>query len=151
MYDWRKMTPEERRRTLEERKQKGHPWHSLPHRIGSTSYYHLCATCYERKAIIGTSVRRLTDFSGMLFGTIKERQATIFAWCVLPNHYHLLFKTENLLGVIKEIGKLHGRTSFYWNGEENCRGRKVWCNMIDRWIRDKRHFWTALNYPKKCS
>jgi len=44
------------------------------------------------------------------------------------------------------LGKLHGRTSFIWNGEENTRGRKNWCNVIDRWIRDERHFWTALNY-----
>ena len=41
---------------------------------------------------------------------------------------------------------LHGRASFNWNGEENSRGRNVWCNSIDRWIRNERHFWTALNY-----
>lgn len=146
MYDWRKMTPREREQTLKERKQRGLPWHSLPHFVGPTDYYHLCAACYEHKGIIGFSVRRLTEFNQTLLDLLKELQTDIFAWCILPNHYHLLFKSENLQGLLKEIGLLHGRMSFNWNGEENSRGRKIWCNTIDRWIRNERHFSTALNY-----
>ncbi len=30
--------------------------------------------------------------------------------------------------------------------EENYRGRKVWYNSVDRYIRNDRHFWTTMNY-----
>lgn len=88
----------------------------------------------------------LAQFSEALMECLREMEAEIFAWCVLPNHYYLLLKVKALALAMRHFGKLHGRTSYIWNGEENTRGRKNWCNIIDRWIRDERHFWTALNY-----
>lgn len=147
MYEWRKASPDERARMLRERKLRGHPWHSPPHLEGSTSLYHICAACYEHEPYIGTTLDRLQNFSEALLETLGDLAAEIFAWSVLPNHYHAQLRLQGgLKNFIKELGKLHGRTSFKWNGEENCRGRKIWCNAIDRWIRDERHFWTALNY-----
>ncbi len=147
MYEWRKASPDERARMLRERKLKGHPWHSPPHLEGSTSLYHICAACYEHEPYIGTTLDRLQNFSEALLETLGDLAAEIFAWSVLPNHYHAQLRLEgSLKNFIKELGKLHGRTSFKWNGEENCRGRKIWCNAIDRWVRDEGHFWTALNY-----
>lgn len=146
MYDWRKMTPEQRQEALRLRKQKGYPWHSPPHLIGRTAYYHLIAACYEHKAVIGIFPARLAEFPERLLNLMKELMAIVFAWCVLPNHYHLLIKTENILELLKELGKFHGRTSYLWNSEENCRGRKVWYNAFDRYIRNDRHFWATMNY-----
>ena len=48
--------------------------------------------------------------------------------------------------LLSELGKFHGRQSYLWNGEENCRGRKVWYNAVDRYIRSERHFWATMNY-----
>ena len=42
--------------------------------------------------------------------------------------------------------ELHGRKSFAWNQEEECRGRQVWSGCAERRIRSSRHFWTTLNY-----
>ena len=146
MYEWRKMTPEQREHALKLRKQKGYPWHSPPHRVGKTDYYHLHATCFEHKPIIGTTPERLSEFTERLLETMKQFLAIVFAWCVLPNHYHLLIKSTDILMLFKEIGKLHGRLSYLWNGEENCRGRKVWYNFRERYIRNQRHFWIVMNY-----
>ena len=44
------------------------------------------------------------------------------------------------------LGKLHGRTSFKWNGEDDSRGRQVWHNCLDRGIKSHRHFWATVNY-----
>ena len=140
------MTDEERKQTLHERKLKGLPWHSPPHFAGRSNYYHFCAACYEHKPVIGLTLERLAQFSEDLLYNLGELEAKVFAWCVLPNHYHLLLKIKELSTSIVHLGRLHGRTSFIWNGEENTRGRKNWCNIIDRWIRDEDHFWTALNY-----
>jgi len=147
MYDWRKASPNERAEILRERRLNGLPWHSPPHLEGLSGLYHICAACYEHQHYIGTTVDRMQDFSGALLETLRRLSAEIFAWSVLPNHYHVeLHLDGGLKNLIKELGKFHGRTSFKWNGEENCRGRKVWCNVIDRWIRDEKHFLTALNY-----
>ena len=146
MYTWRKMTAAERKQTLQERKLKGLPWHSPPHVVGRSNFYHFCAACYEHKPVIGLTLERLARFSEELLKCMCELEANIFAWCVLPNHYHLLLKVKELALAMKHLGKLHGRTSFTWNGEENTRGRRNWCNIIDRWVRDERHFWNALNY-----
>ena len=146
MYDWRKMTPKQRQEILRIRKQKRQPWHSPPHRVGATNYYHLCATCYEHKPIIGISPERLTEFTERVLDAMKEFLAIVFAWCILPNHYHLLIKSDDILHLLKEIGEFHGRQSYLWNGEENCRGRKVWYNAVERYIRSERHFWATMNY-----
>jgi len=48
----------------------------------------------------------------------------VHAWCVLPNHYHVLSTIPDLPKLIAQVGKLHGSTSFAWNGEDGERGRQ---------------------------
>src|SRR5215475_7935649 len=75
-----------------------------------------------------------------------EFATTLYAWCILPNHYHLLLRTDRLTEFRKQLGKFHGRTSFKWNVEDSKRGRKVWRNCLDRGIKSHRHFWATMNY-----
>jgi len=146
MYEWRKMTTAQRQEVLESRKQKKHPWHSPPHRVGETDYYHISAACYEHKPIIGLSPKRMFEFSEAILALMNDLLVTIFAWCLLPNHYHLLIKTEDIFYLLNRLGNLHGRLSYFWNGEDDCRGRKVWFNAVERYIRSERHFWACMNY-----
>jgi putative transposase len=69
-----------------------------------------------------------------------------YAWCVLPNHYHLLVRTDDLKSLTKALGQFHGRSSYAWNQEDDTRGRKVWHRAFDRAIRSDRHFWVTVNY-----
>ena len=70
----------------------------------------------------------------------------LFAWCVLPNHYHLLILTDKINEFLTALGKFHGSSSYRWNGEDNARGRKVWFRAIERSMRSERHFYATLNY-----
>jgi len=81
-----------------------------------------------------------------LLERIGENNSTVFAWCVLPNHFHLLIETDDLPHLKKEIGKLHGKTSYEWNQEKNQVGRTVWYRCADRKIRNERHYWATINY-----
>ncbi|MBN1999451.1 transposase [candidate division KSB1 bacterium] len=146
MYEWRKMTPQQRKEILRWREKSGRPWHSPPHVENQSCTYHISAACYEHKPHIGFSPQRMQSFSETLLNQIAEQGANLYAWCVLPNHYHLLVYTQSLKKFEKILGKLHGRTSYEWNGEENRRGRKVWFNCADRYIRSERHFWATVNY-----
>jgi putative transposase len=145
MYVWKQLTPEQRKEVLAFRIEQHRPWHSPP-TLFNEGQFHLNAACYEHAPHIGREAARMEDFSQRLLQTMGENNATVYAWCVLPNHYHLLAATENLRALKKEIGKLHGRTSLEWNLAEGTTGRTVWHNCADRGIRGARHFWATINY-----
>jgi len=146
MYDWRKMTPKERAETLAWRKRAGVPWHSPPHFDMGTSLHHVYAACYEHAPIVGQSAERLAQCETQLLEACSLAAAETAVWCVLPNHYHLLLRVENLKRLFEELKLFHGRTSFCWNGEDDARGRKVWTAAANRAIRSERHYWATVNY-----
>lgn len=55
-------------------------------------------------------------------------------------------QTADVRSLKKRIGQLHGRTSYSWNRQEQCSGRKVWHAVPETWIKSERHFWATLNY-----
>jgi len=146
MYDYRKLRPEQRREAVEYRRLQKRPWHSPPHWefVGQRQFI-ISASCYEHREIIGVTPERMTEFETVLVGACAEF-AILYAWCLLPNHYHLLVKTGQLKELRAALGKVHGRSSFKWNGEDNKRGRQVWHDCFDRDIRSQRHFWATTNY-----
>lgn len=146
MYRWRKLSEDDQAALLHHRQQLQRPWHSPPHFVEGPALFHLTAACYEHADIIGTSPERMTHFSSDLLATLTEAGVQTHAWCLLPNHYHLLVRVPDLKAVITALGRLHGRTSHAWNGEDGQRGRKVWCAPADRAIRNDTHFWATLNY-----
>ena len=85
-------------------------------------------------------------FEDDLLHFLRVNSIELYAWAILPNHYHALLKTTNVLFLLKKVKQLHGRTSFYWNGEENSRGRRVWFNAVETAIKSERHFWASVNY-----
>jgi putative transposase len=142
-YLWRRLTPEKRQEVLEYRQLLKRPWHRPPHYQQGNIHYHLTAACFEHHPHIGHSPGRMAAFSSALLETLPEPPA---AWCVLPNHYHVLVRCPDIKSAISNLGKLHGRTSFLWNGEESERKRKVWHSATDRGMRGDNHFWATVNY-----
>lgn len=147
MYLWRKLTPKQRAELLIERRARHRPWHSPPRFEGAEkTFFHLTAACFEHKPIIGSSFARLQSFTQSLQAALTDASKEVFAWCVLPNHYHLLVETWNLRETTRMLGRFHGRTSFAWNAEDNARGRSCFHRTADRAIRGERHFWATMNY-----
>lgn len=145
MYLWRKLNPEQRREVLDYRIQQHRPWHSPP-LLFTEGQFHLSAACFEHQPHVGRKLDRMGNFCQQLLETVQRHEQKLFAWCVLPNHYHLLVETKNLKRLKKELGQLHGRTSYQWNLEENLSGRTVWFRCADRAIRSERHYWATINY-----
>ena len=147
MYNWRKMTEDERGYALEIRHRRSFPKHSPPHfDFAGERQYLVTAACYEHAPIIGVSSDRMTECEYEILSACQKFCAEIYAWCVLPNHYHILLKTEQVKGLRKELGLFHGRFSFQWNGQDGQRGRQVWHNCFERALKSERHFWASLNY-----
>jgi putative transposase len=141
------MSAERQSEAVEYRRLHEHPLHSPPHfnYIGLRQFF-ITATCYEHQPYIGLKHERMSDFEGELLAACSKFAASTYAWCVLPNHYHVLVRTGSIEVLRRELGLLHGRSSYNWNGEENLRGRQVWFNCVDRVIKSHRHFWATVNY-----
>ena len=147
MYFWRKLSEKDRELVLAERKARKLPFHSPPHiEFEGRTRYLITATCFEHKHIIGHSLERMAECEAGVLEVCQKLNAEVFAWCILPNHYHFLAQTNDLDALTKSLGKFHGSSSFEWNGAENTRGRQVWCKCFSRSIRSERHFWATVNY-----
>ena len=83
----------------------------------------------------------MTECEDELLKIMHELCSMTYAWCVLPNHYHLLLKTERIKDVRQALALLHGRSSYGWNGEDTARGRKVWFNCFESPMKSERHLW----------
>jgi putative transposase len=145
MYVWRKLTPEQREEVLLFRKQQHRPWHGPPI-LFRKGQFHLSSACYEHAAHIGRDPARMAAFSEQLLGVFDQKRNILMAWCLLPNHYHLLVETKDLKKLKKKLGQLHGKTSREWNLEEETPNRTVWHRCADRGIRSERHYWATINY-----
>ncbi len=123
------------------------PWHSPPHWVQEGEQrYLISAACYEHVPVIGRSPERMTECEAEVGRICRNLCAEMYAWCILPNHYHVLIRTEGISELLFELGQFHGRSSFAWNGEDGRRGRKVWYNCFERRMRSERDFWASLNY-----
>jgi len=145
MYNWRHMNEAQRAETLRVRKQLGRPWHGPPHGF-EKHWRHLSAACYEHRPILGASAERLEAFEKDLLCALAPVSEGVSAWCVLPNHYHLLLQCMNLAAVRKALGALHGRTSHDWNAEDHAHGRTCWHRCLPKPVKSESHRWATLNY-----
>ncbi|WP_414623579.1 REP-associated tyrosine transposase [Calothrix sp. CCY 0018] len=144
MYEYRKLTPEQKAAVVEERLKKGFPPHSPPHPIENSEYYLITATCYEHKCRINTHQRR-QQLLNLIFQQFIYKDIDILAWVILPNHYHLLLKNIRFYYLRKILRSIHGNLARQWNKEDNTAG-KIWCSFSDRAIRSQGHYYTTLNY-----
>src|SRR5207249_9936561 len=98
MYDYRKMTREQRREAVEYRRLRERPWHSPPHwEFQGLLQFTIPSACYEHQHIIGVTPERMTECESVLLEVCASLATNIYAWCVLPNHYHLLVQTDWLI------------------------------------------------------
>ena len=145
MYEYSKLTPQERQELVEERRLLGFPPHGPPHPIRDAEYYLLTATCYKHRSHMYTPARR-RQLLDLLFEHCITHGVELHAWVVLSNHYHVLAYVPDfeMLGDI--FRRVHGPTACRWNQEDSTPGRKVWYRYADRAIRSNRHYYTTLNY-----
>jgi len=142
-YLWRKLTPDQRDELLAYRRLMRRPWHRPPHFGRGFAHYVITAACFEHRPIIGSSPARMAWFSEVLLKAFMDPPS---AWCVLPNHYHVLARIKNLKGLTRKLGRFHGRVSRKWNLEDDTLGRQLWHGVSDRAMRNGDHFWATVNY-----
>lgn len=146
MYRWRELSSEQRTAVLAERQSRRVPWHGPPHYESGDGLYLITAACYVHAPIIGQSPARMSEFESSLLEACATVAKQIFAWVILPNHYHVLLHVAEVKPLLTALGKLHGRQSFEWNRKDGERGRQVWHRAAETAMKSERHFWATLNY-----
>ena len=145
MYEYRKLTIDEREELVEERRARGFPLHAPPHSPREAGTYHLTAACYEHSAHMTASKRR-QEVLDHLYEHFTLQGVELCAWVVLPNHYHLLAYVPDFQVLRDVFRRVHGATARLWNVEDGTPGRRVWFRYTDRAIRSSGHYCATLNY-----
>ncbi len=145
-YEYRKLSPEERKEIVQSRKDQGYPPHGPPHIARVSGCFMISAACYEHAHILSTPQRR-NEFQDRILSDLKNSEIGIDAWVILSNHYHLLIQTPAYDRIPAFIHRLHNGTSFEWNREDECSGkRKVWFQYFDRFIEAESQYFQTMNY-----
>src|SRR6516165_1574578 len=110
MYRWRRMTAAQREAALTHRQENRLPWHGPPHFAGESGLYLITAACYEHRPHLALPPTRLADFEMELLNEVLSQSRKIFAWVILPNHYHLLVDApdwpySNAARYLAEVGR----------------------------------------------
>ncbi len=145
MYEYRKMTPEERQAILAEREDRGYPLHSPPHFRGIPGVYLITAACFEHRHIFN-SPNLLSYLTDEILGTFLGAKLPCHAWIFLPNHYHILLELTDLSILSEPLRIVHSRIAKTVNEIQASKGRRVWYRYSDRLIRGERHYWNSVNY-----
>jgi putative transposase len=145
MYNWRDWTPEERKEVLDWRMESGSVWHAPAH-FRRDRWFHVTAACYEHRPLVGKSRERMSRFAREVCSVFSLPRARVAAWCLLPNHYHVLAEVYLLEEVRKCMGKLHGRSSHGWNVEDDSAGRKCFHRCLFKEVKSAAHWGSTLNY-----
>ena len=145
-YEYRKLSPHEREKIVEERRQRGFPLHQPPHPFREAGCYLITAANFEHANIMDMPERR-SEFQDMLLKGFQEMRAEIIGWVILLNYYHILINVESLDLVSNLLKQIHGSTSHEWNQQDGLTGkRKVWYRYADRMMRNEIHLNQTLNY-----
>lgn len=137
MYEYRKWPRAKQKAALKERIQRGFPIHSPPHIEDPGSLRIITAACFEHRHILNSDTR-IGWFQNELLKHLSVENVHCSGWVVLPNHYHLLVRIDDIKVFSKSLGRLHGRTSFEMNREDKTEGRKCWFRCEDRTMRSHR-------------
>ena len=69
----------------------------------------------------------------------------IWAWCLMPNHVHLIAVPQTVDGLARAIGEAHRRYTLHINNRENWRGH-LWQERFASFPLDERHLLAAARY-----
>jgi len=74
-----------------------------------------------------------------------RHEVAIQAWCLMPNHVHLIAVPETMDGLGRAIGEAHRRYTRHINFREDWRGY-LWQGRFASFAMDEPHLLTAMRY-----
>ncbi len=75
----------------------------------------------------------------------RRHKVDIWAYCLMPNHVHLIAVPETLDGLARAIGEAHRRYTLHINAREGWRGY-LWQGRFASFVMDEDYLLTAMRY-----
>jgi putative transposase len=107
--------------------------------------YFVSASTLNKENFFDTNPKKEIIEKKFKKGEVKFK-VKIYAWAILSNHYHLLFRFKEKQNLGEFIGFVNGGSSFKLNSSENKKGRQIWWNYWDSRIRNEEAFYKRFNY-----
>ncbi len=108
--------------------------HHPSHWYQDNAIYFITSRTIDAKEYFDGNDKRKIIYNTLKEG-IKKFKINLYAFVILSNHYHLLFKIQKGLELSKFVGYINGRSSKELNETENMSGRKIWYQYWDHCIR----------------
>ena len=81
----------------------------------------------------------------LLAEAAERARAQVWAYCLMPNHVHIVLTPEDEQGLSRTFGELHRRYTGYINARLRVTGH-LWQGRFSSVAMDEAHFVTALRY-----
>lgn len=93
-----------------------------------------------------TSRRRLDAFTELLFQRLSDVGASLHAWAVFSNHYHVVVVPRDPRDIRPVFSHLHSESARALNEVDAQPGRKLWFQFWDTALTYERSYLARLNY-----
>ena len=84
-------------------------------------------------------------YLGLMAEWCTKHQVGVWAYCLMPNHVHLIAVPETIEGLGRAIGEAHRRYTRLINSREGWRGY-LWQGRFASFLMDEDHLLTAMRY-----
>lgn len=115
-----------------------------PRQESKNGIYHVTNRGLERKAIFGQS-RERTRMENLIRENREKYQVEIYAYCIMPNHFHLLLKAE-LNALASFMAVISAKYAFYYNYKHNRNGMVFQNRFRSQCVEDDNYFWNCVRY-----
>lgn len=119
--------------------------HYPPHLYLNNQIYFITARTVNQELFFHAHHKKL-----LLQRVIQEAKTKLkisfYAWAILANHYHLLFKLPQGKDLPNFVHTINGKSAFLLNKLDKIQQRKIWFNYWDHCIRNEVDFWKHFNY-----
>jgi putative transposase len=120
--------------------------HRPPHLYVAGATYFITGSTYHKRWLFKTDAQK-SLLRNVLKDTIVRYDVSLYAWVILSNHHHLLFKVPSEeRAVVRFVKAFHGASAIELNKLDNTPGRQVWYQYRDRFPRSEAEFWSYFNY-----
>jgi putative transposase len=84
-------------------------------------------------------------YKTLLAAHCKEAEVEVLAWCLMPNHVHLVLVPNDEDGLRRALGETHRRYTKHINAREGWRGH-LWQERFHSFAMDEAHLLEAVRY-----
>ncbi len=112
--------------------------------VSSTGVYHVMNRGLNKMPIFKQN-REKTRIVNLIRENLSKYDVAIFAYCIMPNHFHLLIKAD-----IKELASFMAKVlaafAYYYNYKHQRIGYVFQDRYKSQCIEDERYLWNCLRY-----